>query len=104
MNVDKGETIAGTWVTPLIPQTGFYKLLAKRKKDGACEWVHFIQREDGTKKLLFRGEVQSKEELQKVVDVANNMLGKTFGPSVKLSIGKADMYSLDGRKFDDTVH
>ena len=37
MNVEKGEEIIGTWITPQIPQIGFYMLLAKKKKDGACE-------------------------------------------------------------------
>ena len=47
MSVEKGEEIAGTWTTPVVPEIGFYKLLAKRRTDGVCEWVHFVQRADG---------------------------------------------------------
>ena len=32
MSVDKGEEVDGMWASPPIPQTGFYKLLAKQKK------------------------------------------------------------------------
>ena len=34
MNVDKGESIEGLWVTPQIPQIGVYKLVVKRRTDG----------------------------------------------------------------------
>jgi len=39
MNVGKDEQIAGMWISKHIPGTGYYKLLAKEKKDGTCEWV-----------------------------------------------------------------
>ncbi len=103
MNVDKGEEIAGMWVTPLIPQIGVYKLLAKKRKDGSCEWAHFIQREDGSKKLLFRGEVESEARLKDVLAAANKILGQTFGPGVQLKTADFDMYTLDGKKFDGPV-
>ena len=32
MNIEKGEEIIGAWITPKIPEIGFYKLLAKQKK------------------------------------------------------------------------
>jgi len=98
MSVDKGEEIAGMWVSPEISQTGFYKLLAKQKKDGTFEWAHLLQRADGTKKLMFRGDVKTKKELQKVVDIASTQLSRIFGPSIKLKVAEADFYSLDGMK------
>ena len=104
MNVAKGETIAGMWVSPLIPGTGFYKLLAKRKPDGTCEWVHFLQREDGSKKELFRGEVESEARLNDVVNTTSTTLGKIFGIGVKLKVAEFDTYTIDGKKFDDIVH
>jgi len=104
MNIGKGEQIVGMWVTPQIPQTGVYKLLAKQKADGTCEWAHLVQRADGSKELLFTGEVNKKEELQKVVDVANKMLEQTFGPEIKLGEAQYDMYSLDGGRLDDSVN
>jgi hypothetical protein len=102
MNVEKGEEIAGMWATPQIPQIGFYKLLAKKKKDGTCEWVHFQQREDGTKKVLFRGHVESKARLKDVVDATDKTLSRVIG--VRLSVAEFDTYTTDGRKFDDQVH
>jgi hypothetical protein len=104
MNVAKGETIAGAWVSPRIPGTGFYKLLAKRKADGTYEWVHFLQRENGSKKELFRGEVESEDRLHDVVDAASATLGKIFGIGVKLNVAEFDAYTVDGKKFGDTVH
>ena len=104
MNVAKGETIAGMWVSPLIPRIGFYKLLAKRKADGTCEWVHFLQREDGSKKELFRGEVESENRLNDVVNAVSTTLGKTFGIGVKLKVAEFDTYTVDGKTFGDTVH
>lgn len=101
MNVQKGEEIAGMWATPQIPQIGIYKLLAKRKENGACEWVHFQQREDGTRKVLFRGEVESKERLRDVLEAANRTLSRIFG--VTLQVAQFDMYTLDGKKFDGPV-
>ena len=47
MNVERGESIAGVWVAPEIPGIGIYKLVAKRKADGNCEWAHYVQRADG---------------------------------------------------------
>ena len=101
MNIESGEEIAGMWVTPGIPQIGIYKLLAKKKQDGTCEWVHFQQREDGTKKVLFRGEVESRERLVDIVEAANTTLSNIFG--VKLTTAEYDTYTTDGRKFNDTV-
>lgn len=102
MNVERGEEIAGMWATPRIPQIGVYKLLAKKKQDGSCEWVHFQQREDGVKKVLFRGDVESSARLMDVVEAANKTLSRMFG--VKLSVAEFDTYTTDGKKFDGSVH
>ncbi len=60
MNVDKGEEIVGGWATPHIPQVGVYKLLAKKRKDGAIEWAHFVQRDNGAREKVYRGDVESR--------------------------------------------
>jgi len=49
MNIDKGEEIAGMWVTPDIPGTGIYKLPAKKNKVNKYEWAHFVQKDNGIK-------------------------------------------------------
>lgn len=104
MTLDKDENIVGIWATPPIPQTGFYKLLAKQKADGCIEWAQLLQRIDGTKELMFRGTVKSKKELNKVVDLVSTQLSRTFGTSIKLTTAKAEFYSLNGMKYDNTVN
>ena len=96
MNVDKGEEIVGGWATLRISQIGIYKLLAKKRKDGVIEWAHFIQRDDGTKDRVLRGEVHSREQLDEVIEIANRNLKKLFG--VVLQTTDYDMYTLDGKK------
>jgi hypothetical protein len=102
MNVDEGEEIVGGWATPQIPGTGIYKFLAKKRKDGVIEWAHFIQRDNGSKERVMRGEVESREKLDEVVEIANKNLGRLFG--VKLQAVDYNVYTLDGKKASNTKH
>ena len=102
MNVDKGEEIAGLWATPQIPQIGVYKLVVKKRVDGIYEWAHFQHRPDGTRKVLFRGELETKIRIADVLDAANKTLRNVYG--VTMSVADADISTLDGRKSSDTVH
>ncbi len=102
MSVDKGETIEGMWAAPEIPEVGGYKLVAKKRADGVYEWVHFQHRPDGTRKVLFRGEVESKERLAVVLEAANKQLQNIFG--VSLSSADVSVRTLDGRSTDNKVH
>ncbi len=102
MSVNKGESIEGMWATPQIPQVGVYKLAAKKRIDGVYEWVHFQHRPDGTRKVLFRGEVESKERLAVVLATSNKQLQNIFG--VSLSVTDISMQTLDGRITDNKVH
>jgi hypothetical protein len=104
MTVDEGEEILGGWVTPDIPAVGLYKLLAKRKRDGACEWAHFLQRANGMRTSVTRGEVPTAAKLQDVIDVMNKALGKTFGPHVQLRPSVMSARTLDGQPTSDTKH
>lgn len=99
MNVNKGEEIIGGWATMRISQIGIYKLLAKKRKDGVIEWAHFIQRDDGTKDRVMRGEVDSRDQLDEVVEIASRNLKKLFG--VALQVTDYDMSTLDGKKASD---
>ncbi len=101
MNVAAGEEIAGLWVTPQIPQIGVYKLSAKKRADGIYEWVHFQHRLDGTRKVLFRGEVESKARLADVLELTNKTLTRIYG--VVMQVADFDTYTLDGKKFDGPV-
>ena len=102
MNVNEGEEVLGGYVTPHIPQIGIYKLLAKKKKDGTCEWAHFVQRDDGRKENVYRGEVENEARIADVVSALNAALTKTFGPTVSLRPANSDMYTLDGKQIPPT--
>jgi hypothetical protein len=95
MNVDEGEEIAGAWITPYIPEVGMYKLLAKKRPDGIYEWVHFIQRLNGNKDIVFRGEAKDEAQLKELLEVASGKLKAIF--KVALQPADADMYTLDGK-------
>jgi hypothetical protein len=102
MNVDKGESIEGLWTTPQIPQIGVYKLVVKKRVDGVFEWVHFQHRLDGTRKVLFRGELETKLRIADVLESANKTLRNVYG--VTMSVADVDNSTLDGRKPSDMVH
>ncbi len=104
MNVDKGEEIAGAWVTPHVPQIGIYKLLAKKKADGTCEWAHFVQRDNGLKEKVYRGTVENEGRLKDVLTALNNALRTAYGPNIQLQTADADVYTLDGKKDSGVVH
>ena len=95
MTIDKGEEIAGAWITPYIPEVGMYKLLAKKRKDGVYEWAHFIQRLNGDKDIVLRGEAKDQAQLNELLKVANGKLQALF--RVTLQPADADMYTLDGK-------
>jgi hypothetical protein len=103
MNVEKGEEIAGVWVTPPVPQIGIYKLLAKKKADGTCEWAHFVQRDDGRKENVYRGTVENEARLADVVKAINNALHTACGPLVNLGPADSDVYTIDGKPMPKTV-
>ncbi len=102
MNVDKGESIAGMWATPKIPEIGVYKLAVKKRTDGMFEWVHFQHRLDNTRKVLFRGEVESMDRVADVLGAANKHLRNIYG--VTMSVADAGITTMDGRKTDGKVH
>jgi hypothetical protein len=104
MSVEQGEEIAGVWVTPPVPQIGIYKLLAKKKADGTCEWAHFVQRANGLKEKVYRGTVENEARLADVVDAINSALRTAYGPGIRLQTADYDMYSLDGKKISNTKH
>lgn len=104
MKVNEGEEIVGAWVTPPIAGLGFYKLLAKKKKDGSCEWAHFIQRDNGNKEHILRGETKNEAELKTVLEMMNRQLRKLFGAPIMLIPADADVYSLGGKSTPSALH
>ena len=104
MNVAKGEEIAMAVVGGHIPGTGRYKLLAKKRKDKKYEWAHFVERDNGLKESVYRGEVKNEKELNKVLEIMNRNLVRVFGPHAEMKKGKTEIRSLMGNKFDDSIN
>jgi hypothetical protein len=102
MNVEKGEEVVGGWASAHIPQVGVYKLLAKKCKDGVIEWAHFVQRDSGLKDKVYRGEVETHEKLDEVLEIMNKHLLRVFGTTMKSA--DYDMFTLDGKKTSKTSH
>jgi hypothetical protein len=102
MNVDKGEQIVGGWASAHIPQVGVYKLLAKKRADGLFEWAHFVQRDSGLKEKVYRGEVESLEKLDEVLEIMNGQLKRVFGITMKAA--DYDMYTPGGKNTSATKH
>ena len=100
MMIEKGEEFFGGWATPHIPQVGIYKLLAKKKADGAIEWAHFVQRDNGLKEKVMRGTVKNSDEYALVNDAVNNNLQRIFG--ITMQPAEYDVRTLDGEKASDT--
>lgn len=102
MNIDEGEEIASACASPHIPKTGIYKFLAKKKKDGTFEWAHFVQRDNGMKENIYRGHVETRQQLDLVLDIMNRNLKKIF--KVEMRAADYDVYSLDGKKASNIKH
>lgn len=88
--------------TAHIPQVGIYKLLAKKKANGAIEKAHFVERDNGLKEKVMRGTVNFLDEFDIVIDTVNNNLRMIFG--VTMQPAEFDVRTLDGKKAFNTMH
>jgi len=95
MEIKEGESIAGAWVSNDVPEIGIYKLIAKEKRDGTCDWAHFVQRSSGLKEKVYRGTVDSSDQLLTVVEAINQALQTAYGPAVQLLPAEADVDYVD---------
>ena len=102
MNIDKSEEIVGGWATPRIPQVGIYKLLVKKRRDGKMEWAHFIQRDNGLKDMVSRGELENQQQLDDLLEITHRNLKKFFG--VELQAAEYEVRTPDGKKASDIKH
>mgnify|MGYP001765681291 CR=1 FL=1 len=98
MNLEAGEELAGCWVSPSIPGTGSYKLIAKKMADGVYAWAHFIQRADGRRDVVLRGTAESQQQLDLVVATADRNLRRFFGPAFGLEPAELTTSTLDGKE------
>lgn len=104
MNVGEGEEIVAGLVSSHFPGTGRYKFLAKKNKKGTYEWAHFVERENGMKEKLYRGEVQDQQELKLVLNIMNKTLKKVFGEKAEMKEGIPEFRSILGNKPDDMIN
>lgn len=98
MNVDKGEEIVATLMSEEISGTGYYKFLAKKRIDGKYEWAHFVQRINGHKEKIYRGEAENEEQLKLVIEIMNRTLTKVFGLRAEMKPGNPHFYNLSGNE------
>ena len=103
-NINKGEEIVAALVSGHIAGTGRYKFLAKKRSDKKIEWAHFVERDNGSKEKVYRGEVSSDDELKLVLEIMNKYLSKIFGSHAEMKQGIPEFRSLLGTKFDDTIN
>ena len=103
MEVLKGETIVTGMVSGHIPGTGRYKFLAKKKLNGKIEWAHFIERDNGMKEKLYRGEVKDRKELELLLQLTNKTLVKVFGEKAELKKGIAECRWAGDAKSEDRI-
>ncbi len=96
MRIETGEAIVGGWITPEIPGVGMYKLIAKKKVDGTCAWMHFIQRTNGKKEKFVGGTTLNEEEIMQVVAAINRSLERVYGPQYRLAVAGSTAYTLAG--------
>jgi hypothetical protein len=104
MKIEKGEELVTALVSGHIPGTGRYKFLAKKKKNGKYEWAHFVERDNGNKEKVYRGEVKSEDEVKLVLGIMNSNLKKIFGEKAEMKEGIPEFRSLLGTKFDDSIN
>ena len=100
MNVDKGEEIVSALVSGHIKGTGRYKFLAKKRIDRKIEWAHYVERDNGMKEKVYRGQLKNEEELGRLLAVMNKTLMQVFGPIARLSEGIPEFRTLSGVKLD----
>lgn len=104
MNIEKGEEIITALISGHITGTGRYKFFAKKRIDSKYEWAHFVERDNGLKEKVYRGEVKNETELKLVLEIMNKNLVKIFGSHAEMKQGIPEFRSLMGNKFDDTVN
>ena len=92
MDVGEGEEIAATLMSGHLAGTGYYKFLAKKKKDGSYDWVHFVQRDSGIKENVYTGTVKSEEQLKLVIEIMNKNLARIFGSPAEMKPGSPSFY------------
>jgi hypothetical protein len=63
-----------------------------------------VERDNGLKEKVYRGEVKDEKELKILLGVMNKTLSKVFGAHAEMKQGLPEFRSLMGTKFDDTVN
>ena len=102
MNLEKGEQILCGWTSAHIPQVGGYNLRARKRRDSAIEWAHFVQRDSGLKENVYHCEMESPEKLDEVREIMNGQLKPFFG--ITINAADYDMYTPGGKDTSKIKH
>ena len=97
---EEGDEIAGLYVSPKIENIGIYKLIVLKRKSGKYEWANFVERDNGNRDNVYRGEFDSPEQMEILVSSINKALNTAYGPAAKLYVAKAVMKTMAGKEVD----
>ena len=97
---EEGDEIAGIYVSPKIETIGTYKLIVLKRKSGRYEWANFVERANGMRDSVYRGEFDKPEQIEILVSSINKALSTAYGPDPKLYVAKAVMKTMDGKEID----
>lgn len=100
LSSEEGDEIAGLYVSPKIETIGTYKLIVLKRKSGKYEWANFVERDNGIRNSVYRGEFERQEQIETLVSTINKALHTAYGPAVKLYVAKAVMKTMDGKEID----
>ncbi|HYV94474.1 MAG TPA: hypothetical protein VE978_22060 [Chitinophagales bacterium] len=97
---EEGDEIAAIYVSPKIETIGTYKLIVLKRKSGKYEWANFVERDNGMRNSVYRGEFDKPEQIEILVSSINKALNTAYGPDAKLCLAKAVMKTMDGKEID----
>lgn len=100
LSSQEGDEITGMYVSPKIETIGTYKLLVLKRKSGKYEWANFVERGNGIRDSVYRGEFDRPEQMEILVSSINKALNTAYGPAAKLYVAKAVMKTIDGKEID----
>ena len=88
------------YVSPKIETIGIYKLIVVKRKSGKYEWANFVERDNGVRNSVYRGEFETPEKIEILVNAINKALNTAYGPDARLYVAKAVMKTMDGKEID----
>ena len=84
VNIHEGEEMVAMYTSLPIADAGIYTFIAKKRKDGTYQWVHYVQKFTGAKESMYNGHVKTMEQVNMVLSIINNNLANTFGAAAEM--------------------